>query len=71
MNRLVKRLDADVLKLHQVKRIRRRDGAKAMLMLLEQYQSRMETMQRSSNAAHLAMFIALHKVGRAVKRELI
>ena len=53
--------------------ISRRDGADAVLMSLDQYQSIMETMHLLStpaNVAHLAKSIAQHKGGKAVRREL-
>lgn len=54
--------------------ISRRDGADAVVMSLEHYQSMMETMHLLStpaNAAHLAKSIAQHKAGKAVRRDLI
>ncbi len=54
--------------------ISRRDGADAVVMSLDHYQSIMETMHllsTPSNAAHLAKSIAQHKAGKAVRRELI
>ncbi len=53
--------------------ISRRDGADAVVMSLDHYQSIMETMHLLStpaNAAHLAKSIAQHKAGKAVRREL-
>ena len=53
--------------------ISRRDGADAVLMSLDQYQSIMETMHLLStpaNVAHLAKSIAQHKGGKVVRREL-
>lgn len=53
--------------------ISRRDGADAVVMSLEHYQSMMETMHLLStpaNAAHLAKSIAQHKAGKAVRRDL-
>ncbi|MGQ0710744.1 MAG: type II toxin-antitoxin system Phd/YefM family antitoxin [Rhodoferax sp.] len=53
--------------------ISRRDGADAVVMSLEHYQSLMETIHLLStpaNAAHLARSIAQHKAGKALKREL-
>jgi antitoxin YefM len=53
--------------------ISRRDGADAVLMSLEHYQSLMETMHLLStpaNAAHLAQSIAQHRAGKATRREL-
>jgi antitoxin YefM len=53
--------------------ISRRDGADAVVMSLEHYQSIMETMHLLStpaNAAHLAKSIAQHKAGEAVRRKL-
>lgn len=54
--------------------ISRRDGADAVVMSLDHYQSIMETMHLLStpaNAAHLAKSIAQHKAGKAVRRELM
>ena len=54
--------------------ISRRDGADAVVMSLDHYQSVMETMHLLStpeNAAHLAKSIAQHKAGKAVRRELL
>ena len=54
--------------------ISRRDGADAVVMSLDHYQSLMETMHLLStpaNVAHLAKSIAQHKAGKAVRRELI
>jgi antitoxin YefM len=54
--------------------ISRRDGADAVVMSLDHYQSIMETMHLLStpaNAAHLAKSIAQHKAGKAVRRELV
>ena len=54
--------------------ISRRDGADAVVMSLDHYQSIMETMHLLSspaNAAHLAKSIAQHKRGRAVRRDLV
>ena len=53
--------------------ISRRDGADAVLMSLDHYQSIMETMHLMStpaNAAHLAKSIAQHRAGQAVRRAL-
>lgn len=53
--------------------ISRRDGADAVVMSLDHYQSIMETMHLLStpaNAAHLAKSIAQHKAGQATRREL-
>ena len=53
--------------------ISRRDGADAVVMSLDHYQSIMETMHLLStpaNAAHLAKSIAQHKAGKAVRRQL-
>ena len=53
--------------------ISRRDGADAVVMSLDHYQSIMATMHLLStpaNAAHLAKSIAQHKAGKAVKRSL-
>lgn len=52
----------------------RRDGADAVVISLDHYQSVMETMHLLStpaNAAHLAKSIAQHKAGKAVRRELL
>lgn len=60
--------DADVII------ISRRDGADAVVMSLEHYQSIMETMHllaAPANAAHLAKSIAQHKTGKAARRELV
>lgn len=54
--------------------ISRRDGADAVIMSLDQYQSIMETMHLLSNpanVAHLAKSIAQHKDGKALRRELV
>ena len=54
--------------------ISRRDGADAVVMSLDHYQSIMATMHLLStpaNAAHLAKSIAQHKAGKAVKRSLV
>ena len=54
--------------------ISRRDGADAVVMSLDQYQSIMETMHLLStpaNVAHLAKSIAQHKDGKAIRRELV
>lgn len=53
--------------------ISRRDGADAVVMSLDHYQSMMETLHLLStpvNAAHLAESIAQHKAGKAVRRTL-
>jgi antitoxin YefM len=53
--------------------ISRRDGADAVVMSFDYYQSIMETMHLLStpaNAAHLAKSIAQHKAGKATRREL-
>ena len=53
--------------------ISRRDGADAVVMSLEHYQSIMETMHllsHTANAAHLAKSIAQHKAGKVVRRKL-
>jgi len=53
--------------------ISRRDGADAVVMSLDHYQSMMETLHLLStpaNAAHLAKSIAQHKAGKAVRRTL-
>ena len=60
--------DADVII------ISRRDGADAVVMSLEQYQSIMETLHllaTPANAAHMAKSIAQHKAGKAARRELV
>ncbi len=54
--------------------ISRRDGADAVVMSLDHYQSIMETMHLLStpaNAAHLAKSIAQHKAGKAARHELV
>ncbi len=54
--------------------ISRRDGADAVVMSLDHYQSIMETMHllaAPANAAHLAKSIAQHKAGKAARRELV
>ena len=54
--------------------ISRRDGADAVVMSLDHYQSIMETMHLLSspaNAAHLMKSIGQHKAGKAVRRELV
>ena len=53
--------------------ISRRDGADAVVMSLDHYQSMMGTIHLLStpaNAAHLAQSIAQHKAGKAVRRAL-
>ena len=53
--------------------ISRRDGADAVVMSLDHYQSMMETLHLLStpaNAAHFAKSIAQHKAGKAVRRTL-
>ena len=53
--------------------ISRRDGADAVVMSLDHYQSIMETMHllaAPANAAHLAKSIAQHKAGKAARRAL-
>jgi antitoxin YefM len=53
--------------------ISRRDGADAVVMSFDHYQSIMATMHLLStpaNAAHLAKSIAQHKAGKVVRREL-
>ena len=53
--------------------ISRRDGADAVVMSFDYYQSIMETMHllaSPANAAHLAKSIAQHKAGKATQREL-
>lgn len=54
--------------------ISRRDGADAVVMSFDLYQSMMETLHLLSNpanAAHLAESIAQHKAGKASRRKLI
>jgi len=54
--------------------ISRRDGADAVVMSLDHYQSIMETIHLLStpaNAAHLAKSIAQQKAGKAVRRALV
>ena len=54
--------------------ISRRDGADAVVMSLDHYQSIMETMHllaSPANAAHLGKSIAQHKAGKAVRRALV
>ena len=54
--------------------ISRRDGADAVVMSLDHYQSLMETMHllaTPANALHLANSIAQHKAGKAVRRALV
>ena len=54
--------------------ISRRDGADAVVMSLDHYESIMETMHLLSapaNAAHLAKSIAQHKAGKSTRRELV
>ena len=54
--------------------ISRRDGADAVVMSLDQYQSIMETVHLLStpkNAAHLLKSIAQHKAGKLVRRKLV
>jgi antitoxin YefM len=54
--------------------ISRRDGADAVVMSFDHYQSLMETMHLLStpaNAAHLAKSIAQHKAGKTTRRELL
>jgi antitoxin YefM len=54
--------------------ISRRDGADAVVMSLDHYQSIMETMHllaTPANAAHLAKSIAQHKAGKAMRRSLV
>jgi antitoxin YefM len=54
--------------------ISRRDGADAVVMSLDHYQSIMKTMHLLStpaNAAYLAKSIAQHKAGKAVRRALV
>jgi antitoxin YefM len=54
--------------------ISRRDGADAVVMSFDYYQSIMETMHllaSPANAAHLATSIAQHKAGKAVRRALV
>jgi antitoxin YefM len=54
--------------------ISRRDGADAVVMSLNHYQSLMETMHllgTPANAAHLTQSIAQHRAGKATRRELV
>lgn len=54
--------------------ISRRDGADAVVMSFDHYQSIMETMHLQStpaNVAHLSKSIAQHKAGKAVRRALV
>lgn len=54
--------------------ISRRDGANAVVMSLDHYESIMETMHLLStpaNAAHLAKSIAQRKAGKARRRERV
>ena len=54
--------------------ISRRDGADAVVMSLEHYESLMETLHllaSPSNAKHLATSIAQHRAGKAVRRKLV
>ena len=54
--------------------ISRRDGADAVVMSFDQYQSIMETMHLLStpaNAAHLAKSIAQYRKGQAKRQKLI
>ena len=54
--------------------ISRRDGADAVVMSFDYYQSIMATMHllaSPANAAHLATSIAQHKAGKAVRRALV
>ena len=54
--------------------ISRRDGADAVVMSFDHYQSIMATLHLPStpaNAAHLATSIAQHKAGKAMRRELL
>jgi antitoxin YefM len=54
--------------------ISRRDGADAVVMSFDYYQSIMETMHllaSPANAAHLAKSVAQHKAGRARERKLV
>jgi antitoxin YefM len=54
--------------------ISRRDGADAVVMSLDHYQSIMETMHLLStpaNAAHLSKSIAQHQAGKIRRRELL
>ena len=54
--------------------ISRRDGADAVVMSFDYYQSIMATMHLLAspvNAAHLATSIAQHKAGKAVRRALV
>ncbi|MBC7619898.1 MAG: type II toxin-antitoxin system prevent-host-death family antitoxin [Candidatus Saccharibacteria bacterium] len=54
--------------------ISHRDGADAVVMSLEHYQSLMKTMHlrgTPANLAHLAKSIAQHKAGKAMRREQV
>lgn len=54
--------------------ISRRDGADAVVMSLDHYQSIMETLHllaTPANASHLARSMAEHKAGQAVPRALV
>ena len=59
---------------HDITIINRRDGADAVVMSLEHYQSVMETMHlmaSPANAAKLAKAIAQDKAGKAKSRKLV
>ena len=59
---------------HDITIINRRDGADAVVMSLEHYQSVMETMHlmaSPANAAKLARAIAQDKAGKAKPRKLV
>ena len=59
---------------HDITIINRRDGADAVVMSLEHYQSVMETlhlMASPANAAKLAKAIAQDKAGKAKSRKLV
>ena len=59
---------------HDITIINRRDGADAVVMSLDHYQSVMETMHlmaSPANAAKLAKAIAQDKAGKAKSRKLV
>ena len=59
---------------HDITIINRRDGADAVVMSLEHYQSVMETLHllaSPANAAKLAKAIAQDKAGKAKSRKLV
>lgn len=59
---------------HDITIISRRDGADAVVMSLEHYQSVMETMHlmaSPANAAKLAKAVAQDKAGKAKPRKLV